>query len=149
MTHMLALGRNSEGKGESIMFTRNHAITGLAFYLFLCLPSLIYADICSRTPPIRNEILKQINAIKNKEITCEEVRRKHLNKIKNLVIRRASTQIEINGKKLHRSLPPLVLDPRDFDGLSKLKSLDLDNNQITSLPDGIFNGLSKLEIARS
>ena len=83
-------------------------------------------DVCERTPEVRDIIIEGIAGI----TTCTEVSVIHLQGI---------TFLSVFGES---NLSSLQED--DFDNLSKLKDLYLENNSLSSLPANIFNNLSSV-----
>ena len=82
--------------------------------------------VCDRTPQVRDAIVATLSDIDD----CNDVTSIHLTRITELIL-------------WHEGITSLKSG--DFDGLSNLKTLRLDNNSLTSLPTDIFSGLSKLE----
>ncbi len=83
--------------------------------------------ICSRTPQIRDEILRLTPGI----TVCADITSDHLEAI---------TGLELSDKGISG------LQSGDFAGLANMHHLYLDNNQLSSLPQDIFNGLVNLEV---
>ena len=84
-------------------------------------------SVCGRSRPVRDAIVEAISSVE----TCEDVTMAHLGEITTLFLSRA---LGVS--------PPRI---GDFDGLSRLESLDLSNNRFTTLPAGIFDGLRSLQ----
>ncbi len=81
------------------------------------------AGICGRTPSVARAIAGNLS--------CDEVDDQHLRRITRLdLIREGVTSLKAG----------------DFDGLSSLQWLLLENNQLTELPEDVFSGLSNLEV---
>lgn len=94
----------------------------LIFSAFLS--NLAIADVCNRTPQIKEAIEETAG------MPCDKITSDVLSSI---------TGIGIQYKKIG------ALDKQDFLGLTGLKYLSLPDNQITSLPEGVFDGLTELE----
>ena len=100
---------------------------GLGLVAWAWLPGLAQAQICDRTPAVQNAILGQIADI----TACEDVTATDLSGIT------GTLTLEF------QSLSSLQED--DFDGLSSLQSLELNDNSLSSLHVDIFDGLSSLQ----
>ena len=92
--------------------------------------------ICDRTAQVRDEILTKIGIESRRRDTdwptdCAEVTADHLALVRSLWLAQANIT---------------VLQEHDFSGLVSLKSIVLvENPQLTTLPEGIFHGLSNLD----
>ena len=82
-------------------------------------------DICERTDQIKTVILAALPAGTN----CESVTSSQLAGI---------TRIDARGNNIQS------LEPQDFNGLTSLEVLRLNNNSLASLPEKLFNGLTSL-----
>ena len=91
-------------------------LTGCAF---------IPSPICDRTEQVRQAILEQIPGLN----FCWTVTPVHLESV---------TILNLSGQSIAE------LQATDFRGLSNLSELGLYDNQLTTLPEGIFAGLSNL-----
>ena len=89
------------------------------------LPALGQANICDRTPQVRDEILWELKAD-----DCAAVDSEALASVQRLLIEQ--TQLT-------------TLQADDFDGLTRVWRLSLVGNQLTTLPEGVFDGLTSLE----
>ena len=89
------------------------------------LPALGQANICDRTPQVRNAILLALDAG-----NCAAVDSEGLASLQRLDLTRSQLT----------ALPAGV-----FDGLAGLQTLNLQDNQLTELPDGAFAGLTGLK----
>ena len=92
------------------------------------LPALSQAhiiNICDRTPQVRDEILRTLQVSGLQADNCAAVDSDWLTEL---------------------SFPNLTtLQAGDFDGLTSLQTLDLQENPgLTALPDGVFGGLTSL-----
>ena len=83
-------------------------------------------EFCDRTPQVRDKIMGKLNV---KPGHCEAVTLWALDNIERLEL----ADINITDFK-----------PGDFAGLSKLKTLDLRNNGLRTLPEEVFTGLKSL-----
>lgn len=103
-----------------------------AWALFLAPTAPLHAQgICDRTAPIRDAIIAEIAAVTTQDpIACEAVTNSDLAKAEELILSGA----------LVDTTPPLK--DGDFDGLTGLSDLRLNGNQLTSLPDGIFDEMN-------
>ena len=92
------------------------------------------AGICDRTSEVQVAILGKLNeGLDAPEITdCSEVTDEDLG--------------GIIGNLTLSNMELSALKSRDFEGLSGLTSLYLDHNNLTTLPEGIFQGLDSLDI---
>ena len=90
------------------------------------------ADLCSRTPQVRDEIMAEVRLGTMGQIAdCADVTTAHLNHVADLSIYDADLT---------------SLQEIDFSGLSSMRRLWLQNNPLNELPRGVFGGLSNLEI---
>ena len=87
------------------------------------------ADVCCRTPQVRDEILNQLSSA-YPDITCDQVTLAQL---------RTISELDLRSKGI------TALKPGDFAGLTNMVNLTLGNNRLVSLPDGVFDGLTNLE----
>ena len=83
------------------------------------------ANVCARTPQIRDAIVAAAGVT-----DCSSVTAQHL---------RLITRLEVKSKGI------TTLKDGDFSGLNNLTHLDLIGNQLTSLDADIFSGLSRLQ----
>ena len=82
----------------------------------------IDAGICSRTFRVAQAI--------SGNVSCDEVDDQHLSQV---------TSLRLDAQGL------TTLKTGDFDGLSNLVTLSLENNRFAELPEDLFTGLSNLE----
>lgn len=102
-------------------------VAALALHAPPAVASSAAADgICGRTAAVRDAILAEIDDATD----CSEVTAVHLASVK--------PRLTLNNKGI------ASLQAGDFAGLSALKSLWLHDNQLTSLPDGVFADLTNL-----
>ena len=81
-------------------------------------------SVCTRTPQVRDAILAAVSGVSD----CEDITDEHLDGIRKL---------DLSGQGI------TALQPRDFDGLIWVRSVDLSDNSLTDLPaDGGLGGLS-------
>ena len=81
-------------------------------------------SVCTRTPQVRDAILAAVSGVSD----CEDITDEHLYGIRTL---------DLSGQGI------TALQARDFDGLIWVKSVDLSDNSLTTLPnDGGLGGLS-------
>ena len=85
------------------------------------------AGICGRTEEVRDALVAQIPGVSD----CAAVTDADLAAI--------TGPLALSGESIS------VLAAGDFDGLTALKTLNLDHNDLTELPDGVFAGLTELE----
>ena len=88
------------------------------------------AGLCDRTPQVRDALLALISGIRR----CYEVTDAHLAAISGTL------------SLVHEEIT--ALKARDFAGLSSLEILELGNNMLTELPDGVFDELTALEVLK-
>lgn len=93
----------------------------------------IEEGVCDRTPQVRDEITRLLNAA-----SCHEPERADLAGITNLDLC-SGDHCEYEGPQIAE------LREGDFLRLSGLQRLDLAGNHLTSLPHGVFSGLAGLE----
>ena len=109
-------------------------LMGYSGFGFAEVPQLdIRRNICNRTPQVQAAILNAINAMDGvSDVTCETATAEQL-----AAITTPLTILDIAETEELRA--------RDFEGLSGVTELTLLQNGFTSLPDGVFSGLSALE----
>ena len=93
---------------------------------FLCLLSQnLYADVCKRTPQVRDAIVEQVTEIlgREKPIPCNKITKEHL-----AVIR----ELDLSRRRM------TTLRTHDLEGLSHLEYLDVGGNKLRELPENIF-----------
>ena len=98
-------------------------------------PDRGFVSICDRTEPVRVAIQKEVAAQRftsgvGGTILCRTIRESELNQIEYL---------QVIDKEI------FALKPGDFEGLSRLKILDLEGNKLTALDASVFSGLANLE----
>lgn len=111
--------------------------------------------VCDRTPQIRDEIVRWINAVQIAEVSdCTEVTAEHLARVEYLGPGHAGIselrEGDFNGMSSLEALYLVdntltSLPPGIFRGLTALEALELDQNQLSSLEPGLFDGLLSLE----
>ena len=99
--------------------------TLLAFMLpaFAMLPAFGHANICDRTPQVRDQIMQALEADDCAAVGSQEL----------------ASVVNLNGKQI------TTLKAGDFDNLTRLQQLELAGNQLTSLPAGVFDSLANLQ----
>ena len=102
-----------------------HCSAGVAITV---LPDLASAGICGRTPRVRDALVAKIAAKLDDVQHCSQVTQAHLAGI--------ASDLRVSGLT--------TLKSGDFDGLSSLHSLHLNNGTLVTLPTDIFSGLSGL-----
>ena len=105
------------------------AVLLAAFAVLLSLPLQAEAQttgICGRTQQVRDAILNKISGVSN----CADVTAAHL--------------AAITGTLALRFENITALSAGDFDGLTSLSELILNENPLTELPDGVFDDLTSL-----
>ena len=88
---------------------------------------LRFVGICDRTSQVQTAILAKIPGVND----CAEVTNTHLAAI--------PSTLSLIDQGI------TTLKAFDFAGLSSLRRLNLDQNQLSNLPEGVFNGLSSLD----
>ena len=88
------------------------------------------AGLCDRTPQVQNALLALIRG----KSRCHEVTDANLARI--------SSTLSLVDEGI------TALKARDFAGLSSLEVLELGNNMLTELPDGVFDELTALEVLK-
>ena len=86
------------------------------------------AGICGRTEQVRDAIVARISGVDN----CADVTATQLAAI--------TTGLSLNGEGI------TALAAGDFDGLTGVPYLDLQDNELTELPAGVFDDLTSLQI---
>ena len=114
--------------------------TLLAFMLpaFAMLPAFGHANICDRTPQVRDEIMLAIGANDCAAVTADQ-----LASIEGLCF--YAYDYSSDCRSSYDRDPIAALKPGDFDGLTRLRDLRLDNNRLTALPAGLFDSLPRLQ----
>ena len=102
-----------------------HCSAGVAITV---LPDLASAGICGRTPRVRDALVAKLAAKLDDVQHCSQVTQAHLAGI--------ASDLRVSGLT--------TLKSGDFDGLSSLHSLHLNNGTLVTLPTDIFSGLSGL-----
>ena len=102
----------------------------MALSFFLCVP--VYADICDRTPEIRDALLREITKATGKTWDCRQIGTDELSRAKDLTVTNANLK---------------TLRPQDLMGLVSLETLDLGGNQLESFPEGLSD-LANLRVLR-
>ena len=92
-------------------------------------------DLCSRTAVVKNVIVNRVSG----KTDCADITTAELAGITRLIFFGSSPLSSLRGSNLKSG---------DFAGLTGLTRLDLDFNEITSLPADIFSGLSALTTLR-
>ena len=92
-------------------------------------------DLCSRTAVVKNVIVNRVSS----KTDCADITTAELAGITRLIFFGSSPLSSLRGSNLKSG---------DFAGLTGLTRLDLDFNEITSLPADIFSGLSALTTLR-
>ena len=96
-----------------------------AFAAFVACPAESLAqNVCDRTTQVRDAIVEAAE-----RDSCSEVTDADLNAIRSL---------DLSGKAIAE------LEAGDFSGLSSLRYLYLQNNELTTLPSGVFSDLTNL-----
>ena len=112
------------------------------------LPALGQANVCDRTPQVRDAILRELQAD-----DCAAVDSEALASIEDLDLEEEHlTTLKVGDFAGLASLDYLELDDNQlaalpagvFDGLTSLRDLELDFNQLTTLPAGLFDDLTNL-----
>ncbi len=86
----------------------------------------VFVSVCDRTPQVRDAIVAAVSGVSD----CADVTAADLAGI---------TRLNLGSQNI------IVLKANDFNGLTALEYLDLWNNGLGSLPEGIFDELTALE----
>ena len=98
----------------------------------------IEEGVCDRTPRVGDEIVQQAGVG-----GCAQVENRHLAVIQELDL--CFPKDEYDGMECEREDDPITeLREGDFLGLSNLRSIGLEGNDLNALPPGVFSGLSSL-----
>ena len=99
------------------------------------IPQALKTSVCGRSKYVKEALMKHI-VIRQAGITsCADVMASHLKQIETLFV--------LDLSSLHYGSES-NLNSNDFSGLSNLKILNLSNNRIRILPEGVFNTLTAL-----
>ena len=105
------------------------------------------ADVCDRTPQVRDALVKKLARV------CEDITTGHLAEVRILIVRDPElTTLQTNDFRGLIALEYLLLDRNSltslpehvFSEVSSLKELWLQANSLSTLPEGIFQGLNSL-----
>ena len=100
----------------------------LAFTVLLSPPALAQSGVCGRTAQVRAALLGGVQANDDAITDCSQVTTAHLQAL--------NGTLNLNGQGI------AGLKSGDFANLTNLANLFLDNNDLQTLPDGVFGGLS-------
>ena len=96
----------------------------------------VTGGVCSRTPAVAAAIVERVRADEsNNGLTCDDITDPHLEAITGRLD--LSAQVSAHGRMT-------ALKAGDFDNLTKVTALDLDNHALRSFPAGIFGPLTAL-----
>ena len=96
----------------------------------------VTGGVCSRTPAVAAAIVERVRADEsNNSLTCDDITDPHLEAITGRLD--LSAQVSAHGRMT-------ALKAGDFDNLTKVTALDLDNHALRSFPAGIFGPLTAL-----
>ena len=129
--------RRSDGTGPDAPFLKTESLldrdAGRAVHR-VTVAAPVPADVCSRTPQVRDALIKAIGFSPRID-GCADVTTADLTQV---------TWLDFRGADF-RGVGIGALQAHDFRGLTSLEHLDLLNNRLSALPEGIFRGLSNLE----
>ena len=108
----------------------------LTLMLLAVLPDFGHANICDRTPQVRDAILRVLFQNKCASVTTEQLANI---RVQELCLEGSCIEERLGHARL------TSLKAGDFDGLANMQTLWLSENQLASLPDGIFDGLTRLK----
>lgn len=97
------------------------------FLLILFINTSLYADICSRSTPVKEKILKMLDTLNCKTVTNEDL---------------SSITDSIYISKTNYE----TIRKDDFKGLFNVYSLHLDSNNISTISNGAFRDLKNIQI---
>ena len=124
--------RRSDGTGPDAPFLKAESLlerdAGRAVHR-VTVVAPVPADVCSRTPQVRDALMEAIDFI-NRVDGCAEVTTTDLTRVTQLDLRWAGIS---------------VLQAHDFRGLTSLELLRLSYNRLSALPEGVFRSLTNLE----
>lgn len=92
----------------------------------------IQEGVCDRTPGVRNPILRELGSTEDQPIACSEATDDGLQSIQYFW--------EVAGSEID------TLKSRDFIGMTELLDINLDDNELSDRPDGLFADQSKLNL---
>ena len=95
--------------------------------------------VCDRSPDVRDEIVKRVPGVSD----CADVTEAHLGEIRFLIL---TGPYIVFATHHGRPTPIYELRSGDFSGLKSLEKLEINYNELESLPPDIFSGLSALEV---
>ena len=95
--------------------------------------------VCDRSPDVRDEIVKRVPGVSD----CADVTEADLAEIRFLIL---TGPYIVFATHHGRPTPIYELRSGDFSGLKSLETLEIDHNELESLPPDIFSGLSALEV---
>ena len=105
------------------------------------------ADVCDRTPQVRDALVKELARV------CEDIMTVDLAEVRILIVRDPElTTLQTNDFRGLIALEILMLDRNSltslpehvFSEVSSLKELWLQDNSLSTLPEGVFQGLNSL-----
>ena len=124
--------RRSDGTGPDAPFLKADALlerdAGRAVHTVTVVDP-VPADVCSRTPQVRDALLKAIGFSPRID-GCADVTTADLTQV---------AWLDFRGVGIG------ALQAHDFSGLTSLEYLSLSFNRLSALPEGIFRGLTNLE----
>ena len=143
--------RRSDGSGEDARGLEARVLVerpaGGAVHTVTIAHSNQPADVCDRTPQVRDALVERLGRV------CEDITTAHLAEVRTLGVDDPEfTTLQAHDFRGLIALEYLLLDRNSltalpeqvFSGLTSLKELWLQDNSLSVLPEGVFQGLNSL-----